>query len=120
MASKIKIHGRPSDIAEQLESDYNQIGKSFRIEAVRGQADVIDIGADADDIIGLEFDDGGEWISHVDDIHQIFGDHIQVRGNDDVFPVHLRSNENERGIREIGIKVLNLIKTKKKNYCRSG
>lgn len=114
MAPKIKIQGKPSEIADQLDSDFHRIDKSFRIEAVRGQADVVDIGAGADDIIGLEFDDGGEWISHVDDIHQIFGDHIQVRGSDDVFPVHIRSNENERGIREIGIKVLNLIKTKKK------
>lgn len=114
MAPKIKIQGKPSEIAEQIDSDFHRIEKSFRIDAVRGQADVIDIGADADDIIGLEFEDGGEWISHVDDIHQIFGDHIQVRGNDDVFPIHISSNENERGIREIGIKVLNLIKAKKK------
>ena len=71
MAPKIKIQGKPSEIADQLDSDFHRIDKSFRIEAVRGQADVIDIGAQDDDIIGLEFDDGGEWISHVDDLSLI-------------------------------------------------
>ncbi|MEO5583477.1 MAG: hypothetical protein ABIR66_12360, partial [Saprospiraceae bacterium] len=114
MAQKIKIQGKSlPEITYQLDSDYNRIIKSFRLESVRGTADVIDIGAKDNDIIGLEFDDGAEWIGHIEDIHQIFGEHIRLRGDNDIFPTGIAPVSGDRGIREIGIKILHLIRGSK-------
>ncbi|MBK7439756.1 MAG: CHAT domain-containing protein [Saprospiraceae bacterium] len=115
MAQKIKIQGKElQEISHPLDSQFNSIVKSFSLDAARAGADIIDIGAQDDDIIGLEFDDGGEWIGHIEDIHQIFGEHIQVRGGDNLFPGSLNANQNDRGLKEIGIKILNLIRGQKK------
>ncbi|MBK8280067.1 MAG: hypothetical protein IPK94_08100 [Saprospiraceae bacterium] len=73
MAQKIKIQGKElQEISHPLDSQFNSIVKSFSLDAARAGADIIDIGAQDDDIIGLKFDDGGEWIGHIEDIHQIF------------------------------------------------
>ncbi|MEP7321605.1 MAG: alpha/beta hydrolase, partial [Saprospiraceae bacterium] len=114
MAQKIKIQGKSlPEVTEHLDSDYNRIIKSFRLESDRGVADVIDIGAKDNDIIGLEFDDGAEWIGHIEDIHQIFGEHIRLRGDNEIFPSGIASVSEDRGIREIGIKLLHLIRGSK-------
>lgn len=114
MTSKIKIQGNATEITHPLESNFNKIEKSFSLEALRGKTVTIDIGAKENDIIGLEFEDGGEWIGHVEDIHQIFGEHIQLRGNEAVFPASIESSaERDRGFKEISIKLLHLIRSNK-------
>ncbi|HNR07248.1 MAG TPA: CHAT domain-containing protein [Saprospiraceae bacterium] len=114
----IKILGRPvlkeEGGIEALQSQFNKVEKSFRLESLRGETKVMDTGAKAGDIIALEFEDGGEWIGSADDIEEIFGiPQPAKRGaGADIFPSRLAVNSGERGLQDIGIKFLHLIRGK--------
>jgi len=118
MPEKIKIQGNllPAESPEiiPLVSDHNNIAATYRIDPIRSRADIVDLDADEDDILALEFDDGGEWIGHVSDIHEIFGEHIEIRsrGGNELFPMSLRPATGDRGLVDIGVKLINLIKGK--------
>lgn len=99
--------------SNNLQSEYNQVLRSYKIDSSRSDADLIDIDAREDDILSLEFEDGGEWIGHIKDINQVFGEQKSARGAQDAFPVSVSATGSDRGLKEFGIKILNLIRGKK-------
>ena len=59
-----------------------------------------------DDIIALEFEDGGEWIGSAKDFMEIFGTDVKTKAQKEghfTIPSTLSSNNNTRGIGDIAI-----------------
>ncbi len=104
MARNFKIQGKEQNLTEgPLISEFNHIVKTYKIETVRSKADIIDVATEPHDIIGLEFEDGGEWIGPAEDIEKIFGEHIQLsRDGNELFPMSIRSSGgSDRGIQSV-------------------
>ena len=115
MAKKLRIQGDSINNTELLFSEFTEIKEVYSISNTRDSGKLKNIDAGDDDILCIQFEDGGEWIGHIDDYYEIFGNKPVKRSEQDhKFPTSIQLDRpQDRGAKDIVIKLIQLI-TKKK------
>lgn len=117
MSKSIKIYGKKVDNFESFQSEidsaYTSIQQTYLLESNRAaEGEVIEIEASDDDILHLKFEDEGEWIGPVIEIHKVFGKNFRFTrdGSDEFFPTSLVVQNGDRSFKEVKVKFLSWIK----------
>ena len=119
--NKLRIRGKAlkpdKDLVNPIQKDYLSLSQIIEVSTLRAGNEPVDINIkNKDDIINIEFEDGAEWIASGYDFTEIFGEKILNKRSDSgtiELPGSL-SGGDDRGLKEIGIKLISLFKSNDK------